>query len=263
MGKPARWWIGTLPEQSWDGKEFPSWITYARGQLEQGESTGFRHWQLVVHTSGSSRLSKLKSWVNGHWEPTKSVHALEYVWKEQTRIGEPFEFGNKPIQRSSKTDWTLVRKLAVGGELAHVPDDIFVRHYMSLTRIARDNLKPVALERQCFVYWGRTGTGKSRKAWDEGGMDAYPKDPLTKWWDAYSGESNVIIDEFRGTVSISHLLRWLDRYPVLVETKGGSAVLRAERIWITSNLDPRLWYPELDPGTLSALMRRLNITHFN
>jgi len=58
------------------------------------------------------------------------------------------------------------------------------------------------------------------------------------------------------------MLRWLDRYPVSVETKGGAMPLAARTIWITSNLDPRMWYPELDADTLAALLRRLNIIHF-
>lgn len=113
------------------------------------------------------------------------------------------------------------------------------------------------------VFWGRSGSGKSQRAWTEAGADAYCKDPSTKWWCGYRGESDVIIDEFRGNIGISHMLRWLDRYPVLVETKGSSVPLVASNIWITSNLDPRAWYPELDEATLAALMRRINITHFN
>lgn len=58
------------------------------------------------------------------------------------------------------------------------------------------------------------------------------------------------------------MLRWLDRYPVLVEVKGSTVCFKARVIWMTSNLHPRDWYPDLDPETLSALMRRINIVHF-
>jgi hypothetical protein len=44
-----------------------------------------------------------------------------------------------------------------------------------------------------------------------------------------------------------------------VEVKGYSAALRCEKIWITSNLHPTKWYPELDPATMDALLRRLEI----
>lgn len=67
----------------------------------------------------------------------------------------------------------------------------------------------------------------------------------------------VIIDEFRGVIDISHILRWLDRYPVRVERKGSSMPLKAKNIWITSNIAPREWYPGLDEATLEALLRRL------
>lgn len=73
----------------------------------------------------------------------------------------------------------------------------------------------------------------------------------------------MVIDEFRGVISIAHILRWLDRYPVRVEGKGTTYPLRATKFWITSNVDPRNWYPELDDETRDALLRRLNIIHFS
>lgn len=86
------------------------------------------------------------------------------------------------------------------------------------------------MERQVFVYTGPTGTGKSRRAWEEGGINSYPKDPRSKFWCGYRSQECVIIgkyvsdvlltlDEFRGGIDISHLLRWLDRYPCIVEVK--------------------------------------------
>lgn len=76
------------------------------------------------------------------------------------------------------------------------------------------------------------------------------------------GEPHIIIDEFRGGIDISHMLRWLDRYPVRVELKGSSAPLKATKIWITSNLHPLNWYPDLDHETKQALLRRVEITEF-
>lgn len=95
------------------------------------------------------------------------------------------------------------------------------------------------------------------------GLSAYSKDPRSKWWDGYRSQSNIVIDEFRGTIDVSHILRWLDRYPISVEVKGGTRPLAATKVWITSNLDPRMWYPDLDQESKDALLRRFtNITHF-
>lgn len=116
--------------------------------------------------------------------------------------------------------------------------------------------------RSCNVYWGVTGSGKSRRAWDEAGFAAYPKSPSTKFWDGYTDQKSVVIDEFRGEIGIGHLLRWLDRYPTLLEIKGSSVVSSFDTIWITSNLSPSDWYPTVDSATLDALLRRMNVVHF-
>jgi len=176
--------------------------------------------------------------------------------------GSQFEHGQKPVNRSSLKDWETIRNDAIGGRLESIPADVYVRCYQQLRRIESDHLQPAAVEREITCYWGATGTGKSRRAWDEAGFNAYPKDPRSKFWDGYRNHENVVIDEFRGGIDISHMLRWLDRYPCIVEIKGSSTVLAAKKIWITSNLDPRKWYPDLDPETQKALVRRMSITEF-
>ena len=126
-----------------------------------------------------------------------------------------------------------------------------------------DHLECPAVVRTVHVYWGPTGTGKSRAVWDAAGMDAYAKDPRTKFWCGYRGQEHVVIDEFRGGIDIAHMLRWLDRYPVIVEVKGSATPLLATVIWITSNISPAAWYPDLDEPTGEALTRRLNVVHFD
>jgi len=137
-----------------------------------------------------------------------------------------------------------------------------LQHYRTIKQIEKDHLRPIATEREVYVFWGAPGTGKSRRAWEEASLTAYPKDPCTKFWDGYQQHENVVIDEFRGEINISHILRWFDRYPVIVECKFGAVTFVAKRIWITSNMDPREWYPTLNEDTKNALLRRLTITHF-
>jgi len=174
-----------------------------------------------------------------------------------------FELGNEHFSRGRSNDWAAVLASAKSGDYSSIPPDILIRSYNAIKCITKDHLQPVAMERTIHVYWGPTGTGKSRQAWQEGTLDAYPKDPCTKFWDGYQGQSNVIIDEFRGSIGISHMLRWCDRYPVIIEAKHGATIFRASTIWITSNLDPRLWYPTEDSATVDALIRRLHVVHFD
>lgn len=265
--EPARWWIGTVPYAEFPDlcDRFDKSVRYAIGQREIGGESGYEHWQLVVNFGKPQRLAAVKKAFGGkgHWEPTLSDAALQYVQKSDTRVaGTQFEFGVKPLRRSRDTDWQVVYDNARCGRLSDIPPDILVRCYNNIRRIESDNLVPVGIERKIYVYWGRTGSGKSFRAWQEAGVEAYPKDPRTKFWDGYRGHESVVMDEFRGGIDIGHILRWFDRYPTIVEVKGSSTVLKAKTIYVTSNLPPDRWYPDLDSETLSALLRRLNIVHF-
>lgn len=259
------YWLLTIPAQDYVVPEAPpDTVAWIKGQRERGAG-GYEHWQLLVGFKRSVRLHAVKNIFGrtAHCELSRSAAAEVYVWKEDTRIdGTQFELGRRPFKRNDKKDWDAVREAAKRGDLEGIPSDIYVRNYTQLRRIATDHLAPVAMEREIACYWGRTGTGKSRRAWSESGLDAYPKDPRSKFWDGYRGQEHVVVDEFRGGIDIAHLLRWLDRYPCLVEIKGSSVALCAKKIWFTSNLDPRKWYPELDSETLDALLRRMTIHHF-
>lgn len=246
-------------------------MQYVRGQRELGAG-GFEHWQILVAFKKKIRLLGVKRFFGEqcHSELSRSAAADAYVWKEETRIeGTQFELGSRAIKRNSSTDWELVRKSATAGAWDDIPPDVFVRYYGNLRRIHSDNAKPVAQIRTCRTFVGATGTGKSKLAWEEAGEDAYVKNPTTKWWDGYkgsmvliSGQEHVIIDEFRGDINISHLLRWLDRYPVLLEIKGSSVPLLATTFWICSNLTPKEWYPLVDEPSMDALLRRMEVIKF-
>lgn len=236
------------------------WI---RGQREIGAG-GLDHYQYIVAFRKKMSLAGVSRIYPGHAELTRSDSAAEYVWKDETRVPDSqFEYGVKPILRSSKPEWESIWEFAKKGEVESIPPAIRVQSYSAIKRIGADYAVAPALVRGATVFTGVTGSGKSHRAWFEAGADAYPKDPRTKWWQGYQGQAHVVIDEFRGGIDIAHLLRWLDVYPVVVETKGSSTPLLATHFWITSNTDPSQWYPELDKLTMDALLRRLVITYFD
>lgn len=244
--------------------ELPASVVWLKGQLEQGEG-GFRHWQFVVAFKTKASLATVQRTFGRsiHAEISRSAAANDYVCKEDTRIEGPWEWGAKPIQRNSKTDWDTVWAAAKSGAIEDIPSQIRVCHFGNILRIGSSYMAPRAIVRTVWVFWGASGTGKSRRAWEEAGLDPYSKCPRSKFWDGYQGQKAVVVDEFRGGIDVSHLLRWCDRYPVRVEVKGSSRPLEAETLWFTSNVDPRNWYPDLDADTLEALLRRFNIVHFN
>ena len=263
-------WLLTVPAPNQvcgrmaDQQELPEGIVWVCGQLEQGEQTDYQHYQICVAFSKKVSLAAVKR-VFGttcHAELSRSEAAAKYCTKEETRVGQSFELGAKPFRRNAKIDWESVWSSAKSGDVESIPASVRVVSYRTIRAIGSDYSVAKAIDRRVDVFWGRTGTGKSRRAWDEAGVDAYAKDPRSKFWDGYQSQQFVIIDEFRGGIDVAHLLRWFDRYPVRVEIKGSSRPLDARRIWVTSNVDPRSWYPDLDQETLDALLRRLTITHF-
>lgn len=268
----GRYWLLTIAHHLFT-PYLPEGISYIKGQLERGRgleadpgASGFLHWQVVCAFPKKVTLFKVKEIFGEqiHGQLTRSDAANTYCFKEDTRVGHQFELGSLAIKRNSRADWDDVLENVKKGRFSEVPSDILIRCYGNLKKIHVDSLKPSAIEREVYVYWGKTGTGKSRLAWEEAGIDAYPKDPNSKFWDGYSGQEHIVIDEFRGAISISHILRWLDRYPVIVEVKGSSVVFKAQKIWITSNLDPKQWYNDLDEETYLALRRRFTkVIHFD
>lgn len=262
----ARYWLLTIPfahlaeEPSLSGD-----LCYLKGQQEIGEG-GLHHWQVLAVFSKKLRLRAVKSHFvpQAHCEPSLSAAANAYVWKEDTRVaGTQFEHGELPISRARSVDWERVYDSAVIGDIEAIPKDILIRNYSALKRIGVDNAKPpVRPDISVDIYWGVSGVGKTRRAWYEAGSitDVYIKNPNTKWWDGYRGQKTVIFDEFTGRIDISYILTWLDRYPCMVEIKGYSTPLLADRFFFTSNVNPRDWYPDANPEQIRGLLRRVSIT---
>lgn len=259
------YWLLTVPQHLFL-PFVPSACRYVGGQLECGREGGYLHWQLLVVFKKKVRLRAVKEVFGNevHAEVTRSAAARDYCFKEDTRVeNTQFELGEYPFRRSEKKDWENIWQCAKEGQVEKIPASIRVSSYAAIKKIEKDHLKPQPVVRTTRVYVGKSGVGKSRRAWEEAGYEAYPKDPCSKFWDGYQGEEKVVIDEFRGQIGISHILRWLDRYPVNIETKGSGSVLRARELWITSNLHPRYWYPDLDDVTKDALLRRLIVEEMN
>ncbi len=113
----------------------------------------------------------------------------------------------------------------------------------------------------CICYWGPSGSGKSRHAYELGGDSQFwvgrPRSRgQSVWWDGYEGQSTVVIDDFYGWMPWSALLRLLDRNPVNLNCKGSTAICLATTFLFTSNSHPSMWYPKQPYGTLE---RRIDV----
>lgn len=221
------------------------------------------------------RIKELLKCSTAHVEKTKGSpqQAWDYCIKEDTRIDGPWTLGKRPGGAGARTDIVAaIDLLRDGKRLADVLDlhpVVVVKYFRGLqaaaTLLARPRDPSVAPIIE--IFWGDSGTGKTRKATLEN-PDAYlltkPNGNGTLWFDGYEGQSCIILDEFYGWVQYDLLLRLLDRYPLRVQTKGGTVEMQATKFVITSNKEWREWYPNV--LCHAALERRIRefgkVTHF-
>lgn len=94
MRRQGVYWILTVPENDFQ-PHLPDLAAYIKGQKERGEETGYLHWQILVVLRRKGSLSTIQGIFGRtcHAELSRSSAANDYVWKEDTRVGEQFEFG--------------------------------------------------------------------------------------------------------------------------------------------------------------------------
>lgn len=226
--------------------------------------------------------------------------SINYVLKKETAIGEPIIEGDLPMRfggngKGNVWEWnaeelcykmklparsparvnseTAVRMIHDGSTL----DELFEWNPLFMLNNQKkivayldffNSRKPNEMRNvEVTVLVGEPGVGKSRMAQEVGGADAYwltttPDGKL--WFDGYTGQSTIVLDDFEGTCRIDKILHLLDSYSgnMLWEKKGGMVKLNHNKVIITSNNHPSYWYKgREDYIKIKALLRRCNVIH--
>lgn len=242
------------PDQVWQAM-LEVGATSLHMQKERGNVTGLLHYQGYVEFGIGKRFSSLKKISKEiHWESRQGTaqQAVEYVSKEETRVGGPWKWGElqnpepQPGRRSDLQDAIQTMKEKGVRAMAEEHPMSYVRYFRGLERL--DALRKVNRPNppQVILLIGPPGAGKSRYVRDVA-PGVYVK-PISDgfWFDFYFRDKDVLIDEFEGAASkwsLTQLNQVVDRYDdTVVPYKGGFVPWVPERIFITTNTHPRGWY---------------------
>lgn len=244
--------------------EFNPKVKYAKWQLEEAPTTKTPHLQVcVIYKEARTISAVIKDFPGAHVEIAKSQDALlHYVSKEGSRLDGPWEYGEPPAQ-GKRSDLKRAMESAVSGatqlELMESHPTVMARYSTFISTYKKAKTAGVLRkDLQVKVYWGASGTGKSRRAFEEY-PNAYRKANASKWFDGYIGQKAVIWDDF-DSIGINYrwFLNLLDIYPVTVEVKGGTVDFEPDIIILTSNINPSDWFP--DETDKTPLLRRITDT---
>lgn len=243
------------------GEKGVSYVCFGR---EVGE-TGTPHLQGFISFGVKRGLSHVRTCFTGnpHLEVARGSPAQAIAYCEKD--GEFVELGDRPAGQGSRSDLDAVKRLIESGAtIKEVADEHFgtfcrferaINHYLAMCSVPRSEPPHVR------VLWGASGTGKTRAAYEGIEQAQVYSHPGGIWFDGFHGQRRAIFDDFGGSeFKLTYLLKILDRYPMMVQVKGGHVNWNPSEIVLTSNYSPRSWYPNAKDEHVKALLRRINET---
>lgn len=226
-------------------------------QEEIGES-GTYHLQGYCEYKTQTGLAAVKESLGtntAHLEPRRGTQAeaIAYCQKEDTRIDGPYRFGQPRVQGKRQDLNAFKDEVMAGKRKRDLLEDhcgVIARYpkfYDTLTMLNRPER---TTDLEVTLLYGDTGTGKTRYVYDnwggkEGDLFITPLNNGTMWWDTYDKHTVVLMDDFSGAachMTLTTLLRLLDRYPVLAPIKGSYTWWLPNKIFVTTNVLPKHWF---------------------
>ncbi|WP_163201093.1 hypothetical protein [Bifidobacterium avesanii] len=267
-GHPSWSWIGQKEEgdgstiwnsekKTWEKGPRPKapdggWL-YGDG----GKYNGMRHYCFFVatpqmHGGTFARLFPDQTDIEVCRRPDA---AARYVSKLETRIEGPWQSPGFEFPKQGKRTDLATRDDAVKRVLAGADPDELMRKDPKLLAFAKylDRAYEIWMKEKgkgmrdvhCLYVYGEAGVGKSLWAWLYGkrhDRDVYRLTDYVHPWDAYRGESVVIVEDFDGRMRLDDVLRWTDRYPVELTARYANKRALYDTVIFTSNRPMSGWY---------------------
>ena len=224
---------------------------------ETGEN-GTYHTHLYLQGRGGINFSTIKKrFDGGHFEMAKgtALQNKEYVsktgkWeydkKHETSVPDTYEeWGEMPVERQgSRNDLADIYAMIKDGLsnfeiMEQIPDVMFQLDKLEIVRqtIRDKEYAEKWRDLEITYIWGSTGTGKTRSIMERYGYrNVYRVTDYSHPFDGYMGQDVILFEEFRSSISLGDMLKYLDGYPVVLPCRYANKQACYTKLYIVSNI---------------------------
>lgn len=176
--------------------------------------------------------------------------------------------GQRPEQ-GKRTDLDSLRDMILAGtktckEIAKEEPHTFHQYGRTLHYLEDIAATEKRRETMTTCEWlhGKAGAGKSRFAFEnETYKDTFVWTDDNGWWDGYTGQKTVIINDFRGEIKFNQLMQLIDRYTYKVRRRNREPVpFTSTHVIITSPMPPHDVYKDHLEEDWAQFTRRITVT---
>ena len=258
-------------------------VTYFCLSDEIGKKTGTYHTHLFMYSPNGIRFSTVQNRLpNCHIDYCKgsAQQNKDYVFKEgkfagtdkeDTRIdGTQYEWGTLPVERQGRRNdiVDLYDMIANGMSdfqiLDTSPDYMLNLNQIRQTRqvIKSEKFKNTFRQLTTTYIWGSTGGGKTRYVMEKYGYEnVYRVTNYKHPFDDYRGQDVVLFDEFRSSLPLADMLKYLDGYPVVLPCRFADIQACFTKVYFTTNIPLDKQYVNIQRDEIEsykAFLRRIH-----
>ena len=249
---------------------------------EIGEQ-GTPHTHLYLYSPNAILFSTLQQrFMGAHIEAAKGSHRenRDYIRKEgrwlddakhETNLPETFEeSGALPIERDmrelvSSEILSLIQSGSSNAEiLVQYPSAMNRLQHVEAARqtLLEDRYSNQWRDLEVTYLWGKTGVGKTRSIMEKYGYSrVYRVTNYDHPFDDYKGQDVILFEEFRSSLPIQDMLKYLDGYPLMLPCRYNNKAACFTKVYLVSNIPLSAQYPNVqvsEPETYRAFCRRIN-----
>lgn len=236
---------------------------------EIAPTTGTHHLQGYIYFDNAITFGSIKKKMPDGTHIEKAKGSPQSNVKYCSKEGDTKERGDRPIQGERKDLQEVADAIKNGKSVDEIcMEDPETYHQYGRTLEKLEDI----VQRQkyrtemttCTWITGPTGSGKSHMAFQ--GFNPKTHYVLNTddngWWDGYTGQDNVIINDFKGEIRYGQMLQLIDKWPFTVKRRHRQpSPFVSKHIIITSIKTPQECYFNLDARDgIDQLLRRITCT---